>query len=154
MPVDRVAFTAGDSGTAYTAKDVCGGLLHFKGIPANTELLLTSTVFENYVAAVPASMTSFTLHLYNERPTAIADNAAFDVAVAADRSKRVASIPLGSPADKGSYLSVETDQNLKHIKSGSQGLWGHIETAGGYTPAGSAESYAITLAAMYAIEQR
>lgn len=151
MPVSKVEFTAGLTATPYTANDVVGGVHHFKGIPADTELLLTSTKLDYYVAANPGSaVTSMTLHLYDRRPaSALADNAAFDVP-AGDRAGWIASIPLGSVADKGSTLSVETDQNMKHIKSGPEGLYGYISTTAGYTPAGNAESYAISLAALYA----
>lgn len=155
MPVAKVEFTAGLNATPYTANDVVGGTLHFKQIPANTELILTSTKLDYYVATNPGSaVTSMTLNLYDRKPpSALADNAAFDIP-AGDRAGWICSILLGSVADKGSTLSVETDQNNKHIKSGPEGLYGYISTTAGYTPAGNAESYAITLAALYAIEPR
>jgi len=150
MPVAKVEFTAGLTATPYTANDVVGGVLHFKGIPPDKELLLTSTKLDYYVAAIPSGMTSATLQLYDRRPgSALADNAPFDIP-AGDRVGWVASIALGSVADKGSTLSVETDQNNKHIKSGPEGLYGYIVTTAGYTPAGNAESYAISLAALFA----
>jgi hypothetical protein len=146
MPVSKVTFTAGLTGTPYSAGDVVGGVLHFKGLPANRELLLTTTLLDYFAAAIPAGMTSFTMHLYSARPgSAYADNTAWDIP-SGDRTARIGSLSLGSPADKGATLSVETDQNNKHIQAGQDGVFAYLVTAAGYTPAADAETYALSLA--------
>lgn len=149
MAVDKVIFTAGLTATPYTAGDVVGGVLHFKGIPANMEVLLTSFLLQYYVTANPSgAVTSLTLHLYNERPgSALADNAVFDIP-SGDRANHIGSIALGTIADKGSTLEVELDAQNKHIKTGSEGLFGYLTTTAAYTPAGNAETYAMTVGAV------
>jgi hypothetical protein len=100
------------------------------------------------VAAIPAGMTSFRLHLYRETPaSAIADNAAWDLP-AGDRDAYLGYIDLGSPADAGSTLFAQVDQINKQILCGATGVWGYLVTNGAYTPAGVSEVYTPTLYAI------
>src|SRR5512142_392177 len=95
--------------TAYTAGDVIGDTngsaiitLPFAGFrggfiqPQSVRLLI-------YSGTLPTSMTSLRLHLYSAAPTAIADNAAWDLP-AADRAAYIDYIDLPTPTDLGSTL--------------------------------------------------
>ena len=148
MAVSTRSFTAGLNATPYTANDVVGGVIHFKEIPANLDLMLTSFDIRYYVGSIPAGMTSYRLYLYNEiPPSLLADNAAFDIP-AGDRSTFIGYVDIGTPADIGSTLIATIDQINKHVKSGTQGIYGYLVTNGGYTPAGNAETYAVTVSAV------
>jgi hypothetical protein len=142
-PADTTAYTAGDV--------VAGGAFKLKGMPGNkSDLMVTSVALAVHVASIPSGMTSFTLHLYDEDPpSAIADNAAWNLP-AGDRANYLGSISMGSPAAVGgtpATLYVGQDQVNKQIRSGDNGVWGYLVTAGGYTPTSAAvktvEAYAI-----------
>lgn len=150
-PENTTAYTAGDvigiadSGTAANA----GSAIHtFTNIgPAGGNIRITASFFYVYLAAVPASMTSFRLDLYDSSPTAILDNAAFSL-VAGDRTKHLGYIDLGSPAARTATLYVQaTSQDLDvKLADGSTSLYGIITTNGGYTPT-SAEGFRLRLQA-------
>lgn len=156
-----LTFTRPENTTAYTAGDVigiadagtaanAGSAIHtFTDIgPAGGQIRITASFFYVYLAAVPASMTSFRLDLYDASPTAILDNAAFDLA-AADRTKHLGYIDLGSPADRGATLYVQAGSQDLDVKlaDGVTSLYGIITTNGGYTPT-SAEGFRLRLRAV------
>jgi hypothetical protein len=66
--------------TPYTAGDVVGGVIPFYGMSnAAGAILITSADLRIDVAAIPAGMTSFRLHLYSVTPpSALADHAVWD----------------------------------------------------------------------------
>lgn len=157
----EVAITRPANTTAYTALDVigvadvsvaanAGSAIHtFTNIgPKGGRILIPSSDFYVYLAAVTASMTSFRLDLYRESPAAILDNAAFNL-VAADRTKHVGYIDLGSPADRGDTLYVQSDGLNRPIKlaDDSTTLYGILTTNGGYTPT-SGEQFLLRLHAI------
>lgn len=121
--------------TAYAAGDVVGGLLQFSGLGMpGLPVLIQSASLEVDAAALIASEANYTLHLFNAAPTAILDNAAFDLKVA-DRAAYLGSILLGTPAAFTSTLWIGVDNVGKLIKMGaSRDLWGYLTTAGAYTP--------------------
>lgn len=85
--------------------------------------------------AVPSGMAGFRLHLYNAAPTAINDNAAFNLP-SADRSKYLGYITISTPVDIGDTLWAE-DDNVNFsgaLASGSTSLYGILETLGAFTP--------------------
>jgi hypothetical protein len=136
--------------TPYTAGDVVGGAIEFKDIgPASGDILITSAALRIHVAAIPSGMTSFRLHLYDiTPPSATADNAAWDLP-AGDRANYMGYVDLGSPADVGSTLHVQTDQINKPVRlAGSYSLWAYLVSNGGFTPAGNSEVYVPTLYAI------
>lgn len=108
-------------------------------------LILTNADLRIDVSAVPSGMTTFTLHLYDASPTAILDNAAWDL-VSGDRAAYLGYIDLGTVVDVGSTLFVQTGQLNKEIKlaADSQTLYGLLQTVAGYTPA-SGTVYAVRL---------
>lgn len=135
--------------TAYTAGDVVGGVITFTGAtPGNGE-----GVFVNFasllwnLAAVPSGMTSFRLHLYSSTPpSAIADNAAWDLQ-SGDRSAYLGFIDLGTPADVGASVYVQTsgpNLTMQQVFASSTSLFGYMVTAGGYTP-GASDSFVPTI---------
>lgn len=146
-----VTFTRPADTTAYTAGDVVGGVLRFLGAAtmSGSELLVTSHDLRIDVASIPSGMTSFRLHLYkNTPPSALADNAAFDIP-AGDRASYLGYLDLGSPADIGSTLYVQVDQVNKQFRlaAGETTLYGYLVTTGAYTPT-SAASKTINLHAI------
>jgi hypothetical protein len=156
-----VTITRPSNTTAYGAGDVigvadvsvaanAGSAIHeFTNIgPAGGHILLTAADLMVYLAAVPASMANFRLDLFDSAPTAILDNAAFDI-VAGDRTKHLGYIDIGTPADRGATLAVQSDQINKQFKlaSGSTSLYGLLTTDGGYTPS-SAEVLKVRLSAV------
>lgn len=156
-----VSITRPSNTTAYTAGDVIG--IADAGTPANAgsaihtlanvgpsgaHLLITEVRLEIDVAAVPSGMTTFRLHLYDTSPTAILDNAAWDLP-AGDRAKYLGYIDLAAPVDLVSTLWSENKRVDKHIKlaDGSTSLYVELETVGGYTPSSGAVK-AITVLAL------
>lgn len=144
----KVTITRPANATAYTAGDVVGGAITFPtmGPAVGGEVLLNSALLELDIAAIPTGMTSFNLYLYNVTPpSAIADNAAFDIP-AGDRASFIGKLSVGTPVDEGSTLQVSTDGINKQITvpAGST-IFGYLVTVGGFTPAGNSEVYKLAL---------
>ena len=83
-----------------------------------------------------SGMAAFRLHFYSASPTAIADNAVFDL-VSGERANYVGFVDLATPVDFGSSLYTQTDYPGRLIKlaAGSTTLYAELETKGAYTPA-------------------
>lgn len=136
--------------TPYTAGDVVGGAIPFtEAGPFGQNALITSASLRIDVAAIPAGMTSFRLHLYSVTPpSALADNAVWDLP-SGDRDAYLGFVDLGSPADLGSTLFCQVDGVNKQIRLGSSGsVFGYLVTNGAFTPAGNSEVYTPTLHAV------
>ena len=141
--------TRPSNATAYTAGDVVGDTggsaiisLTDAGPTAGFVIIQSiSLVFSD--SAVPSGMGAFRLHLYSASPTAIADNAAFDL-LSGDRATYMGFIDLPTPADFGSTLYTQTDYPGRLIKlaAASTTLFAELETRGAYTPV-SASTVAI-----------
>jgi hypothetical protein len=144
-----VTITRPSNATAYTAGDVigvadvavaanAGSAIHeFTSAGASgASVMVTGADLRIDLDAVPAGMTSFRLHLYNASPTAILDNAAWDLP-ANDRAAYLGYIDIGTAVDVGSTLYAQADQINKQIKlaSGSTSVFGLLVTTGAYTPA-------------------
>jgi hypothetical protein len=127
--------------TAYTAGDVVGDTggsaiisLTATGPSAGFVIIQSiSLVFSD--STVPAGMGAFRIHLYSASPTAIADNAAFDL-VSGERANYMGYVDLPTPQDLGSSLYTQTDYPGRLIKlaAASTTLFVEIETRGAYTP--------------------
>lgn len=136
-----VTITRPSNATAYTAGDVVGdtggsAILTFSNMGPNSGYVLIQSaalIFSD--SAVPSGMGSFRVHLYSASPTAIADNAAYDL-VSADRSAYMGYFDLPAPVDFGSTLYTQTDYIGRMIKmaTGSTTVYAQIETKGAYTP--------------------
>ena len=137
--------------TAYTAGDVVGDTggsaiisLSAAGPSAGFAIIQSvSLVFSD--SAVPSGMGAFRLHLYSVSPTAITDNAAFDL-LSGDRATYMGFIDLPTPSDFGSSLYTQTDYPGRLIKlgGGSTTLFAELETRAAYTPV-SASTVAIRM---------
>jgi hypothetical protein len=137
--------------TAYTAGDVVGDTggsaiisLTSAGPAAGFVIVQSvSLVFSD--SAVPAGMGAFRLHLYSAIPTAIADNAAFDL-LSGERATYMGFIDLPTPSDFGSTLYTQIDYSGRLIKLGaaSTTLFAELETRAAYTPV-SASTVAIRM---------
>jgi hypothetical protein len=144
-----VTLTRPSNTTAYAAGDVIG--IADSGTPANAGsaiitlsnvgpsggyVLLQSVRLMIGKSSVPAGMGAFRLHLYMESPTAILDNAAFDL-VAGDVGKYAGFVDLSAPQDFGSILVTQSDYpgTLIKLATGSTSLFAQLETRGAFTPA-------------------
>jgi len=133
--------TRPSNATAYTAGDVVGDTggsaiisLTAAGPSAGFVLVQSiSLVFSD--STVPSGMGAFRIHMYSASPTAIADNAAFDL-LSGDRATYMGYIDLPTPVDFGSTLYTQTDYPGRLIKlaAASTTLFVEIETRGAYTP--------------------
>lgn len=139
-PSDTTAYAAGDvvgdtGGSAIISLSAAGPSAGFVIIQS------VSLVFSD--SAVPSGMGAFRLHLYSASPTAIADNAAFDL-LSGDRANYRGFIDLPTPADFGSTLYTQADYPGRLIKLGASSttLFAELETRGAYTPV-SASTVAI-----------
>jgi hypothetical protein len=127
--------------TAYTAGDVVGDTggsaiisLTAAGPTAGFVLIQSiSLVFSD--STVPSGMGAFRVHMYSASPTAIADNAAFDL-LSGDRATYMGYIDLPAPQDLGStiYTQVDYPGRLIKLAAASTTLFVEIETRGAYTP--------------------
>lgn len=127
--------------TAYTAGDVVGdtggsAIITLSSIgPSGGYVLLQSAALIFSDSSVPSGMAAFRVHLYSATPTAIADNAAFDL-VSGERANYMGYFELPAPLDFGSTLYTQADYIGRMVKlaSGSTTLYAEIETRGAYTP--------------------
>jgi hypothetical protein len=127
--------------TAYTAGDVVGStngsaILTLSGVgPSGGYVLVQSAALIFSDSTVPAGMGAFRVHVYNTSPTAIADNAPFDL-VSGDRASYMGYVDLSAPQDLGStiYTQVDYPGRLIKLAAASTSLFAEIETRGAYTP--------------------
>jgi hypothetical protein len=125
--------------TAYTAGDVTGDtggsaiITLSNAGPDGGYIIIQSVslVFSN--SSVPSGMGAFRIHFYVDTPTAIADNAPFDL-TSGDRASYVGYIDVSSPLDFGSTIYTQTDYPGRLIKLASTTLYAQIQTLNAYTP--------------------
>ncbi len=134
--------------TPYTANDVLGAAAAALDLgvlgPTGKSVLITDMQLEIDVAAIPTGMTTFDVALYSVTPpSAIADNAAFDIP-AGDRASFLGFISLGTVVDRGSTLYAERNGINKQVKLAGTHLFAYLITNGGFTPAGNSEVYILT----------
>lgn len=127
---------------AHDALDVistaAGAILSFTSLGAANDLICILGARMKYnVNAVPPASTGYRLHLYNESPTAIADDAAFNV-IAADLAKYIGFINISTLTDVGDNC-VSADDNINFTcKLVGTGLYGQLQCIAAETPAASA----------------
>jgi hypothetical protein len=137
-PANTDAYTAGDAiGTSTSAIITMPNMG-----PAGGFIQIQSVRLLNHVAAVPSGMGAFRLHLYSAQPTALADNAPWDL-VAGDRAAYMDFIELPTPSDLGSTLFTKVDWPgaLLKLADGSTTLWAILQTMGGFTPTANSTVY-------------
>lgn len=139
---------------AYTAGDVlsesasAGTVWTFENLgPSGGRIMLTSVSIRWDAAALPSGANTFRVHLYDAAPTAINDNAAYDLP-SGDRTKYLGYVDIPPPSDLGATLWGQDDTVRKQLKlaSASTSLYAIVEQLGAYTPT-SAAVYTITLRA-------
>lgn len=146
-----VTITRPSNTTAYTAGDVVGdtsgsAILTFTNAgPSGGFAIVQSVSLVFSDSSVPSGMGAFRLHLYSATPTAIADNAPFDL-VSGERANYMGYIDLSTPSDFGSSLYAQVDYPGRLIKlaTASTTLYAELETRGAYTPV-SASTIAVRL---------
>ncbi len=148
-PANTTAYGNGDVvgyADVATAANAGSAILEFPQVgPIAGFIKIDSASLLIDAASIPAGMTTFRLYLYDAAPTAILDNAAWDLP-AADRRGFVGYIDLGTVLDLGSTLYVQAN-NIGHrvkLAKASSSLYGLLVTAAGYTP-GSGQVYSVTL---------
>ena len=141
--------------TAYAVNDVvsttAGEILEFStGLSVGGSGIIMGSRMKVAVSAVPAGMSAFRLHLYNAAPTAIADNAAFNLP-AADLGKYLGYITISTPIDLGDNI-VSQDDNINFtfdLAASDTKLYGILQTGGAFTPSASTvKTVLLNIAAM------
>lgn len=151
-----VSFTRPNDTTAYTAGDAVGAasaILTFAGMAAagsnpGRTLLITSATLRIDVNGVRSGESTYRVHLYSAPPTAIADNAVWDL-VAGDRSAYQGYIDLPVPSDLGATLWSQAD-GINHqvqLAAGVTTLYAVLQTIGGFATAAQVV-YTLTLRAV------
>jgi hypothetical protein len=151
-----VTITRPSNTTAYAAGDVVGdtggsAIITLSSIgPTAGHVIIQSVSLVFSDASVPSGMGGFRVHFYSASPTAIADNAAFDL-VSGERANYLGYVDLPTPSDLGSTLYTQTDYTGRLVKlaSASTSLFAEIETRAAYTPA-SASTVLLTVSTLEA----
>lgn len=134
---DSIVTTDAGSGT-HTAYPVGAAILAFTNIGEQSpafQILHSTLAFD--LAAVPASMSTFRLHLFASSPaSALADNDVWAM-TAADFVNYVGFIDLGTPVDLGAFLAIQVKDVNRPVSTKLGTLYGYLVTDGGYTPAAS-----------------
>lgn len=135
-----VTFTRPSNTTAYTAGDVLGtssSAIHTLSSVTSSDrwVYLQEVQLQIHENAVPSGMAGFRMHFYQTSPTAIADNASFNL-VAADRTIWRGSIDLPAPTDLGDTIvsQVQYCGMILPLEAGSTSYYIQLQTLGGYTP--------------------
>lgn len=142
-PNNATAYNAGDViGQADTANTANAGdailVFDFGNDWAGKAIYIEAMKITTNQATVPAGLTTLDLHLYDDAPAAILDNAAFARAVA-DVGKWLCVISSGTLTAVGGSVANEVSSLNKRIKVGSDGkIRGVLKTVGGFTPTAQA----------------
>ncbi len=141
-PSDAAAYTAGD-----VIETTAASYLIFEDVleTAGAPFLIMGALLRIDTGTIPAGMSAFRLHLYDAAPTAVADNAVFNLPVA-DRTQYIGYIDFIEIVDLGDTLIAQaTNVNLVgKLVEGSTDLYGLLQTVGAYTPA-SGTVYTVSL---------
>jgi hypothetical protein len=120
--IHALDLTITPSVTTYTANDVIGGLLEFDNVPSAAGGLIIENLS---IADEDNEGAEVVLHIFDQAPTAIADNAAFAPAFA-DLEKRVGKISIAS-ADYETINSLKVVEKLGiHMATGSTKIYGYL----------------------------
>jgi hypothetical protein len=139
------SFTRPDNATPYTIGDVAGtdAATNISFATGATGILITQATLKIKINAVPAGMSGFKLHLYKAAPTAIVDNAVFNV-IAADIDNYIGYIQFDTPLDIGDNLFAQSASlNFPALPAVST-LYGVLQTDTAYTPS-SQNVYSLSL---------
>lgn len=127
---DVAAHHAGD-----VVSTAAGAILEFTNLGAAGDLIDILSVRTKYAATgIPTAHIGWKLRLFNAAPTAIADNAAFNV-IAADVGKYIRSIPLSALEDVGDNCFGQDDVVNMTAKLVTTSLFGVLTCNAAETPA-------------------
>lgn len=133
----KVAVTRPNNSTPYDALDVLGTdpatVIEFANIApqgGGTIVILYASLMVNVGSGGPSQTR---LHLYSSAPTAIADNAAYNLP-SGDRARYLGSITLNTPADLGDTLFSQEDMLRKTVVAKSSSIFAIAQTVGAFTP--------------------
>lgn len=146
-PADTNIYTAGD-----VVSTSAGSILTFSNATklSGSNVVIVNGTIRIDIASVPAGMDEFRLHLYSSAPTAIADNAAFNLP-SADRSKYLGYISISSANDFGDTVYIQSINTNKIVKLvDCPDLYGILQVVDAYTPS-SGDVFTITLGILGAI---
>lgn len=138
----KVAVTRPNDTTAYAALDVLGTdpgtVIEFPNIApvGGGPIMLLYAALRVDVGSIPSGMSQVRLHFYDSAPTAIADNAAFNLP-AGDRAKYLGYLTLGTPIDLGDTLFSEDDFLRKQVVATSSSIFAIAQTLSAFTPTAS-----------------
>lgn len=150
----QIQFTRPSNTTAYDALDVVGDTggsailtLPNAGMRGGA-VQIQSVSLTVGVSSVPSGMAAFRLHAFVSSPTAIADNAPFNLAVA-DVSRYRGFVDIPAPVDFGEVLFAQSDYAGRMIRlgDGSTDLFFILQTIAAYTPS-SATVYTLRVMLM------
>ncbi|UFW80036.1 hypothetical protein [Rhizobium sp. SU303] len=130
----------------YDAGDIVGGPITFTaaGKAGGAPALINSVQFKMNVAAVPAGLGAFRLHLYSVTPPSnLVDGDPFDLPIGDDPAY-LGFIDIPKPIDLGSALYVEVNNIGKQVKLNSGNVYAYLQTIAGF-PGGSGDVYKPTI---------
>jgi hypothetical protein len=121
----------------YTALDVIGTAatstmaISLAPVEVGSHYIIMGASLRIDLAAVPASMTSFRLHLYSAAPTAIVDEGAYNL-IEADRDKYLGWIDFDQPTDLGDtiYTCKENINMKRKLAASTDIVYGVLQTVG------------------------
>lgn len=141
---DTNLYAAGDAIGVDAAGSPGSALINF-GQTVTSKLVIEQVNLRIDRATVPAGMGAFRLHLYVGAPSALLDNAPWDL-VSADRDKYLGYAELAPTVAGASTLWAQAlGVNLRNWIAASGALYGILVTQFPYTP-GSGETYKVMLA--------
>lgn len=144
-PADTTAYAAGDVVSNSTSAPV---VLTFSDVgPTKGSIIIQSASIRLDQATLPSGMAGLRLHLYSSAPTAINDNAAYNLP-SGDRDKYVCYVDFSTPIDIGDTLISQVTYVGQQARLYDGNLYGILQTVAGYTPT-SASSRTLKL---YTIE--
>jgi hypothetical protein len=111
-----------------------------------SSIMINHAGYINSDAAIPAGQSGLKLHLYNSAPTAIADNASYNLVVA-DYNKYIGYIQFDTPTDFGNTNASQNTNVGIVCKSQAGVLYGMLVTDTAFT-ASALTTISITLRGM------
>jgi hypothetical protein len=142
--VNLATATFTPAATAHGIADVVGGAQEFKGMTTGTgggvQIISASLLVNN----ATIETTTWRVYLYNVTPpSALADDAAFDLA-AGDQASFLGYVDIAQVVDLGSTLYVQSDNLNKAIRpAGGRSVFGYLVCLAALTP--GAVAHTVTL---------
>lgn len=145
---ETIAITRPANATQYAIRDVVGdtngsAIFEITGLGrADGQFIVTVCDLILAVSALPTGMTAgFDVHFYSAAPTAIADNAAWDL-LTEDRLKHQGKVTISIPVNVGSSCESLNDGFARQVTLSATGsLFVELVTLSAFTPTSGAVIY-------------